>query len=324
MNKKTSLLINISLSIGSAVFILLLMETMTRLLWNTDRIKTQDHVDIIVNKSNSRVVHEGVTYRNNEFGLRDFKEVKRKPGTKRILVLGDSFVFGNDIEEKDLVTTNIENYFKDKNPSVEAINAGISGFDTSDEYNQLQKFVPIYKPDMIMVFFFTNDVLQEGKDILTLNYRQFIKNKLCEHSRFFEYLYYLYKRKFIEIIGAPKFLLPHDYFNLDDSKPGWVACKQAILNIKEYTSKYDMELIFIIIPTLASLNENYPFKELREKLRNLFEINKIRYVDLFDTYTPYQPEELWASPANSHWNGLGTKLASQQIGKYITENQLLK
>src|SRR6266404_2559575 len=83
---------------------------------------------------------ENVTYRDdkrrfslhqNQFGLRgpDDVQLKKTPGKKRVMVMGDSYVWGVSATQEDLFT----------NPQVhgtndEFINCGVSGYGTDQEY----------------------------------------------------------------------------------------------------------------------------------------------------------------------------------------------
>src|SRR5919198_3108900 len=98
---------NVCLSIGSLLVFLSVSEIGTRLLWHP---KTENgHVGLILQGTDRRVVHEGVEYRTNSLGLRTREIDKGKPqGTRRILALGDSFLWGDGLSEGDLVTTKIE------------------------------------------------------------------------------------------------------------------------------------------------------------------------------------------------------------------------
>ena len=76
-------------------------------------------------RGENRIIHQ------NQFGLRgpDDMQLKKTPGKKRILVLGDSYVWGLGASQDDLFT----------NPRVhgtndEFINCGVSGYGTDQEY----------------------------------------------------------------------------------------------------------------------------------------------------------------------------------------------
>ena len=118
-------------------------------------------------------------------------------------------------------------------------------------------------------------------------------------------------------------LLSPDYFDLDDSKPGWVAFKKAVVDIKEYCLQNNMGLLFVIIPTLTNLDDSYPYKELRGKTTKFLQDNNIDMIDLFDVFAPYEPSELWVSLENTHWNGMATGLAARKIADYIFKHNLL-
>jgi hypothetical protein len=311
-------IINFSVVICSLVIFYASLELLTRVFWVPGK-DTSSRAGVIFTKPDATLVYENITYKTNSLGLRDHHALEKGPNVIRVLTLGDSFLFGDGLAEKDLVTTNLEKVLKKNSPKIEFINGAVGGWDTTAEYENLLTLAPIYKPDIVMVFFFTNDVIDES----AINWRWRIKEYLRSHSRFCAFLYYVYRDKLYKVIGAPQILLPQDYFHLDDSKKGWVRFKQATLNIKTYTLKNNMELIFVIIPTLQSLDENYPYAELREKVCKFLIDNKIKMIDLFDSFSPYNPEELWVSKINLHWNGVATKIAAKVIAEYLKNNHVL-
>jgi hypothetical protein len=314
---------NVCLSIGSLLVFLSVSEIGTRLLWHP---KTENgHVGLILQGTDRRVVHEGVEYRTNSLGLRTREIDKGKPqGTRRILALGDSFLWGDGLSEGDLVTTKIEQSLRADSAEVAVINAGIIGYNTHDELKQLIRLAPRFEPDMVMVFFFTNDVLAEDSSRAPLSWQQNAKEFLRRESKFFAYLYYLYKDRVSAKIGAPRFLLPQDYFHLNDSKPGWVLFKSSTLQIRDYCSQHGIQLLFVVIPTLTNLDQNYPYAELRRGVTAFLHASNIDVIDLFDAFSPYRPSDLWVSMENPHWNGRGTTLAADKITTYVTQSGLLK
>ena len=90
----------------------------------------------------------------------------------------------------------------------------------------------------------------------------------------------------------PKSVLPPDYFNLNDGNPGWRAFKQATLGMRNWCDERDVELRFVIIPSLTCLNERYPYEELRQSVRSFLEESDVPYVDLFPVFADYEPRDL--------------------------------
>ena len=299
------------------------MEVSTRIFWHPQKQeeKTQD---IVLVGTNKQVEYKGIKYVTNSLGLRNEEiNFKKQNNEYRILLLGDSFVWGSGLRKKNLISTKLAELLKTPSTQFTVINGGISNMNTTDEYLQLKLLSKNYDPDFIILFFFTNDVLerdQSGKTKKMTSFRQRIKEYLRSKSRFAALTYYLYKAKMVSNIGSPKFLLPSDYFNLDESKPGWTAFKEATMNIHRYCVNHGLNFIFVMIPTLTSLDKNYPYHELRKKTKLFLNNNRITHIDLFDAFSIFEPVELWVSPLNSHWNGTATTIAAHTIIDSIKVN----
>jgi hypothetical protein len=314
--------INLLLGVTSLLFFLSVLEVGTRLLWHPGA--EAGHLGVILKGANRRLVHEGIEYRTNSLGLRNTEtDTANVKGAKRVLALGDSFLWGDGLPESQLVTVKIQGSLSTNFGNVDVINAGISAYNTSDELRQLIRLAPLYSPDVVIVFFFTNDVLQEDPSRAPVSWQQNTKEFLRHHSRFFSYLYYIYRDRLSSKVGTPKSLLPQDYFNLDDSKPGWVLFRKSALEIRDYCAKHRSQLLFVIIPTLTNLDENYPYAELRQGVKTLLMTSGIQFIDLFDAFSPYRPSDLWVSLVNPHWNGRATTIASDRITSYIRQHRLM-
>lgn len=319
-----SFTLNLLLVVASIIIFFSTAEIVTRLLWHSD--VRRELAGIKLEGSYRQIIHEGLEYRTNNLGLRMNREVhpERPKGVKRVLVLGDSFIFGYGLPYEDLVTVKIEKILNNEMKNIEVINGGVSGSNTSDEFEQLNRLTPTCRPDLLIVFFFTNDVTTEGLTLREFSMRQRIKEYLRFKSKFFAYFFYLYKDRLSSKIGIPRVFLSPEYFDLDDSKPGWVGFKKAVLQIQKHCRQNNIDLFFVMIPTLSNLDERYPYIEVRTKTSNFLKANNIPVIDLFDLFAPYRPSELWVSLENVHWNGLGTTLAARKVADYIINNRLLE
>jgi hypothetical protein len=94
--------------------------------------------------------------------------------------------------------------------------------------------------------------------------------------------------------------------------------------MQNYVQQKNIGFLFIMIPTLMTLDEHYPYEELREKVAEFIQFNNIHFIDLFDIFAPYKPSDLWVSMENSHWNGRATTLAADEIVNYIIIVKLLE
>lgn len=97
----------------------------------------------------------------NSKGLRSPEYPYPKPeGTRRILVLGDSFTEGYDVEVEDLFTTILEDRLRKSLPgNFEVVNAGTGGYSTDQEYLFYVTEGFKYEPDVVILMIYcTNDV----------------------------------------------------------------------------------------------------------------------------------------------------------------------
>ena len=98
-------------------------------------------------------------------GLRgkDYPYVK-PPGTYRIEVLGDSFVDGFSVPLEDRVSEVLERRLGRGN---EVVNLGVSGYATDQELLMLESDGWKYQPDLVVLFFYYNDIWMNGQRLLS-------------------------------------------------------------------------------------------------------------------------------------------------------------
>jgi len=95
-------------------------------------------------------------YREREF------PAEKPPGIYRIAVVGDSFTFGQGIEEEDRFSNRLERALNREGQRFEVLNFGRPGAETVDEVEMLKNAVIGVKPDFVLLQWLINDV--EGHD----------------------------------------------------------------------------------------------------------------------------------------------------------------
>ncbi len=97
----------------------------------------------------------GQTISINSLGLRDREYSHAKPeGVRRILVLGDSYVWGYGVSNDEIFTELLEEQLADLNKNWEVLNSGVSGWGTDQEFLFLTDEGFKYDPDIVVLFFF--------------------------------------------------------------------------------------------------------------------------------------------------------------------------
>lgn len=95
---------------------------------------------------------------NNE-GFRDKDhEIDAAPGTIRIAILGDSFIWGQNLNQNELMPQLLETRLNQRGWRVEVFNFGIMGYGNDQELLLYRRYVKKYKPDIVALsFFYSND-----------------------------------------------------------------------------------------------------------------------------------------------------------------------
>jgi hypothetical protein len=106
-----------------------------------------------------------VTFETNAQGLRDDPTpTEKKPGVFRVMMLGDSFVQGYTVDRDDLFVDQLEGWWDSEQRRVEVINAGTEGYSTDQEALWFREHGQAYRPDVVVVFPYLNDIYWSGQD----------------------------------------------------------------------------------------------------------------------------------------------------------------
>jgi hypothetical protein len=105
----------------------------------------------------------GVPVHINSLGFRDDREyvLAKGPSTYRIIVLGDSVTFGHGSVGEHTYPYLFEQKLKAWRPDVDwqVWNLGVPGYNTSQELAHLLQVGPLYDPDLVIVGFYDNDLI---------------------------------------------------------------------------------------------------------------------------------------------------------------------
>lgn len=81
-------------------------------------------------------------------------------GVKRLIVgMGDSFTFGTGVEIEDTYLEKLRGQLNEHGSRVDLYNLGVPGYGTDQEYGALKKLYEKRTPDLVLVGFYINDVM---------------------------------------------------------------------------------------------------------------------------------------------------------------------
>lgn len=104
-----------------------------------------------------------VPFTTNRAGLRGVDPGSSHASTYRILLLGDSMIWGFGVEDDQTVSARLQDLLRARysKPTVEVLNAGVPGYGTADELAFLKARGAELEPDLVVVQFFPVNDFEE-------------------------------------------------------------------------------------------------------------------------------------------------------------------
>ncbi len=97
-------------------------------------------------------------YRVNQLGLRGGPVPLQKPaGTRRILIVGDSYAFGFGVDEPDTLAARLQDDLRKDHGDVTVLNMGVPGYQTGQELGRLERDGFRLQPDLVILVYYAND-----------------------------------------------------------------------------------------------------------------------------------------------------------------------
>lgn len=101
-----------------------------------------------------------VAVRSNALGLRGPEVAAKAPGERRVLMLGDSFIWGMGVEEHETIPARLEQGLQANGAKALVGNAGMFGTSPREWGYTLERYLPAFQPDLaVATMYVGNDVL---------------------------------------------------------------------------------------------------------------------------------------------------------------------
>jgi hypothetical protein len=107
-----------------------------------------------------RLPQRTIDLRFNAEGIRDAAShpIPKPAGLFRILLVGDSFTAGMANQYDEIWPVLLERRLAGRRVPVDVVKAGVDSFDTLSELLMMQRLVPKYHPDLVLMAFLPNDI----------------------------------------------------------------------------------------------------------------------------------------------------------------------
>ena len=246
-----------------------------------------------------------IDIKHNSRGFRDDEHViSARP---RMMVLGDSFVWGYDVEKSERFTEKLRKLL----PNWSVYNLGVSGYGTDQEYLLLQQNYDYYKPNIVFLVFCNDN--DEDDNTRNIRYAGYYKP------------YFGVKGSDIELKGTPvpksenyffvnHDILAHSYLARLAAKAYFKSINPPLVKTKNPTYRIISEFYAMSIDKgfqfIMGLEENSP------QLESFLFDEKIPYVILANPYR--------FSSENRHWTPKGHDFVADKIYRFLLDNDYLK
>ncbi len=251
----------------------------------------------------------GVDVSINSHKLRD-REIpyEKPPGTKRIVMLGDSLVFGWGVDFTSTSSKVLERELNAGRPQadVEVINTGVGNYNTSMEVQYFLNEGYRYSPDIVILNYFINDAEETPR---------YTGNFFNEHL--LSWVYVSARLDTISrMIGRKKEW--NDYYAdlYRDGAPGWLQTQAAVKRLGTWCRDHDVQCLFANQPELHNL-KNYPFATVNDKLERLAGDAGLEYVDLLPSVRDEPEASLWVTAPDPHPNDKACTLFGEALARRL-------
>lgn len=248
-------------------------------------------------------------YRYNNLGLRgpdvDVEQLKKG---HLILVVGDSFTFGQGIALRDTFSARLQMELDNETPNTYTVlNAGLPGRNASQEYHYLMQEGFRLDPEMIILQATLNDAEMESYTYAPLTAWPDFEKRYLWKSHLFFYFVLAYN---IEKLPYPAYIQSL----YKKSAPGYNYFHFAWEGIAVEARKRKIPVLLVLFPFFENMRK-YPYANIHTHLKSFAEGHGYTVLDLLPAYqkSPLPATAFHLHPNDSHPNEHAHALAAQAI-----------
>ena len=306
---------NILLVVVPIVICLSVSELMLRMLMHDELSPGADERELLYRydetkgwapKQNSKGTYLGsrsVTINHNSHGFRDPEPAFEK--ANRVMFLGDSFVWGYDVEEGERFSDQLRSSLIDW----DVYNLGVSGYGSDQELILLNEQFDTYEPDLVFLVYCTsNDRLDNSMNIRYGSYYkpyyQLIEdtielrgNPVPKGIRYFISESFLKRSALVRLVMKSYYNTNHPLIQQKED-PTFEILKEMDRYVKSKGSRF-----------VIGFQKKYPLME------NFLEKEGVEFINL-------ENEHVYKL-AGQHWNPEGHTYVAGKIEEYVLKDRLL-
>lgn len=256
-------------------------------------------------------------YRTNAHGLRDRDRPQKASGSRRVLVMGDSYTFGYAVAEEEAYPQVAERLLQERgHPDIEVVNAGVPDYNSRQERQLLERLLPIYEPDIVVLGYVMNDAepstaLPTPPDETFRHTRSWFLAELAEILN-----RHVFKRRVLE---TRKDTVSTAYLDgFAERSPKWRDSKQAIREMRDRCAAAGIPLVVLILPDFTQdFDDRYGFQKIHDAVASW---GRELDVPVFDLLKNFRGEDHQALLVP--WDGHPNAEAHRRIAEFLADRIL--
>jgi lysophospholipase L1-like esterase len=223
-------------------------------------------------------------YRTNAHGLRDRDRPGKPPGTKRVLVMGDSYTWGYAVAEEEAYPQAAERLLKERGrPDIEVVNGGIPDYNSRQERQLLAQLLPIYRPDAVFLAYVMNDAepptaMPVPPEETYRHARSWFLADWADHLN-----RHVFRRR---LLPSAKDNVGSNYLDgFEEGSVKWRDSREAIREMRDLSAAAGIPFTVLILPDVTqNLDDRYAWRSIHDAVRRWGRELNIPTFDLLDEF----------------------------------------
>jgi GDSL-like Lipase/Acylhydrolase family len=282
----------------------------------------QDLVERSIRQLPYHVVIDSLGYRGVEF-------TRQKPsGETRVLMIGDSFTFGEFVSEGETLPAILEAQLQKQCPSLRVINAGLPGSTITDQHEMLRRGMTL-APDAVVLVMTTNDIPDLMAETMwpRLAANRAAKSRfplslvypVLRHTAVFNLLQRVRAVMFNRATGAAAPELPDSV----RMRPAKLRYDRELLAIRDTLSALQIPFVFVLVPDHRLVNGDHynPMIDWESATARTAGIDALDMLPVFRS-SGLPVTKLYLLPWDGHTSPAGNAVAADALQRKLSEDGL--
>jgi hypothetical protein len=264
-----------------------------------------------------------VEMRFNSKGYREDEFVAKRPGVRRIVVIGDSFTVGYGLPESASYPRRLESILKARPEAgpTEVLNLGMGGFNLESIVGVADFALRDLSPVVLVYGYFMNDPVfngdvgrPEGHDVVEVSGTRVAFLPPPVEGL---HLAALFQQAVWRYGSADAFFAWHRRLHTPEY---WAPSAALIAQMASRARAQDVRFVLLLLPLIWQL-EDHPLREVHERITRFAHAQGIETIDALSFLSAHKAEDLILHPRDRHPNTLYTQIVAEALADKLGDTR---